>query len=47
MLPTNVLFLEIWKKNKLEKHYVGLFQNKSTNEMLKSQFKAILHIFKI
>jgi uncharacterized alpha/beta hydrolase family protein len=32
------------KINKVETIYVGFFQNKSTNEMFKSQFKAILHI---
>jgi hypothetical protein len=32
------------KRNKVEGVYVGFFQNKSTNEMFKSQFKAILHI---
>jgi hypothetical protein len=32
------------KRNRVGTIYVGFFQNKSTNEMFKSKFKAILHI---
>jgi hypothetical protein len=40
-----MLFLwKIEQKNKVETIYVGFFQNKSKNEMFKSQFKAMLHI---
>jgi hypothetical protein len=36
MLPTNVIFSKIEQKNKVETIYVSFFQQKSTNEMLKS-----------
>jgi hypothetical protein len=44
MLPTIVIFQKIEQKNKVETIYVGFFQHKSSNEMFKSQFKAIFHI---
>ncbi len=34
----------LYKRNKVKTIYVGFSQNKSTNEMFKLQFKAILHI---
>jgi len=36
----------LWKieQKTRSKQFVGFFQNKSTNEMFKSQFEAILHI---
>jgi hypothetical protein len=46
-VATNVNFPKIEQKNKVETIYVGFFQHKSTNEMSKSQFKAILHIYLI
>ncbi len=48
MLPTNVIFVENWtKETRIKTIYVGFFQNKSTNEIFKSQFKPILHISSI
>jgi hypothetical protein len=41
MLAINVIFQKNEQKNKVETIYVGFFQHKSTNEMLKSQFIAI------
>jgi hypothetical protein len=35
------------KRNRVKTIYVGFFQNNSTNEMFKSHFKAVLHIFLI
>jgi hypothetical protein len=32
------------KINRIKTIYVGFFQNKSTNEMFKPQFKVVLHI---
>jgi hypothetical protein len=40
-----LFFQKFEPKNRVETIYVGLFQHKSTNEMLKSQFTAIFHIF--
>jgi hypothetical protein len=41
-----LFFRKIEYKNRVETIYVGFFQHKSTNEMLKAQYKAIVHIFK-
>jgi hypothetical protein len=38
-------FEKLNKKNKVETIYGDFFQHKSTNEMLKSQFRTLLHIF--